>query len=102
MLFDPNWKKRPDPEISIEPWRQTLLAAADYIEEHGWCQGVMTAPDGSVCMLGAIVRCNSQDKLTAEAILVTHFRYSGVAARNDERGRTKEEVIAKLREVAKS
>lgn len=32
----------------------TLIRAADHIETHGWCQGSIRGPDGSVCAIGAI------------------------------------------------
>lgn len=31
-----------------------LLAAADYIEQHGWCKGMYSTANGQVCALGAL------------------------------------------------
>ncbi len=35
---------------------QDLQAAYDYLEEHGWCQGVFVKSDGKVCLDGALCR----------------------------------------------
>ena len=84
--------------IVIEPWRGVLLIAADYIEQHGWCQGGWT--DGErVCALQAIrlqdslYGSNAQNKLR-------DFLGRDVATWNDRKGRTQQEVTATLRACA--
>ena len=33
---------------------ELAYSAADYIAEHGWCQGDLQTPDGRVCLEGAV------------------------------------------------
>lgn len=40
----------------LERWRQHLLDAAAYIEEHGHCKGDLDNAAGGVCVMGAILR----------------------------------------------
>lgn len=78
--------------------------AADYIEEHGWCQHITHAPDGQVCLYGALLRTSPYSQ--AVGALVELGRTLGADPTrsavmwNDAYGRTKEEVIAFLREQA--
>lgn len=70
--------------------------AADALDEHGWTQGEMEAPDGSLCLVGALRACSPHpgDWLIARAV------YQGLDHAeewNDERGRTKAEVTDWLR-----
>lgn len=85
--------------------QETLLAAARYIEEHGWCQGSWSQPDGSVCLWGALRAIVVGDhgsfsredwEPLAERLPLGKF----AAAWNDEPGRTEAEVIAALRAAA--
>ncbi len=34
---------------------QDLLNAADYIDQHGWCQDRKNSPSGEVCLWGSIL-----------------------------------------------
>lgn len=43
-------------ELSIIPWRQLLLDAADLLEKRGWCQKRYRTRDG-FCAAGAIDYC---------------------------------------------
>lgn len=38
----------------LEPWRQHLLDAAAYMEEHGYCKNSATDSTGAVCVAGAL------------------------------------------------
>lgn len=58
MLWNPTWQ--PDKAAQI------LLAAADYIEVHGWCQKSMKKSDGRVCALGAICSVSGMKILKIE------------------------------------
>jgi hypothetical protein len=101
MLFDPNWKKQPDPEISIEPWRQLLLDAADYIEVNGWCQKTVQDYEGRVCAVGAMLCVLPQgNKNFDKAFTKLQSAVGLIPIWNDNCNRTKEQVIAKMREVA--
>lgn len=84
---------------TLDEASKLLLKAAALIEERGWCQGSMLSPSG-YCALGAIgvagdyrdIAYKARDKFSAVV--------GSVATWNDWPGRTKEEVIAKLRSVA--
>jgi hypothetical protein len=41
----------PDPTLNE---RDVLLLAANLIEEHGWCRGMLRSENGRLCTLGAI------------------------------------------------
>jgi hypothetical protein len=66
MLYNPKWE--------ADGATLVLLAAADYIELHGWCRGSIgdLEGDGPVCPLGAIImvikKNASGGKSYAEAI----------------------------------
>jgi len=84
---------------------ETLNAAADYLEQHGWCQGQMFGPDDSVCAVGAIAevtRADTDYDHYSEALEVAMSYVGGgpVSQWNDAPGRTKEDVIAMLRAAA--
>lgn len=87
-----------------------LLRAADIIESHGWCQNSYTSAGGKLCLLGAVKVARGltpEDAEDTEALVERACErvYVSLGLRrvhiwNDEPGRTKEEVIAKLRSVA--
>jgi hypothetical protein len=80
---------------------QQLLQIADYIEEHDWCQGAYRSSGGQVCILGAARELFSDHDQTQGMLkLFEHLGNMNVDEWNDEEGRTKEQVIDKLREVA--
>jgi hypothetical protein len=79
-----------------------LMKAADLIEKHGWCQGRWRATDGRLCLRGAIINSGSHQVAFAAIHRVDAAiggPYTSVGW-NDTMGRTKEEVVAKLRSVA--
>ena len=96
-----------------------LEDAADYIEQHGWCQQDYFNANGNVCTQGAIMAVrtryeadniniystsNDIDTIT-EAFLealdqVSLFVGDAVSLWNDDPDRTKEEVVKTLRKVA--
>jgi hypothetical protein len=84
-----------------------LLAAADYIEEHGWTQDVFQDSDGAVCLHGAINRVALSPALKQPAIDRLE-RYLSVGCKqrrdsmtwNDDGRRTKAQVLAALRGAA--
>lgn len=79
-----------------------LNGAADLIERDGWCQGTPQG-DGPVCAGVAICRSSNGVRLQTEAItrLTRHTGWSSVIGWNDSPGRTKTEVVAALRTVAR-
>jgi hypothetical protein len=93
-----------------------LLRAAMWIEEHGWIQGTMEKRQ-MACTLGALSLAAHEIEVLTGVIIDAEVRlkrrlpepYSSdshdgslcaVAAWNDAPGRTKDEVIAKLRAAA--
>jgi hypothetical protein len=104
---------------TLETYRLNLLKAADYIEEHGWCQNRPVTNDGRVCMTGAMlmVLCGTPylQAATSEAWMLQREGYQAVleslsvdplvypielAAWNDAEGRSKDEVVQALRYAA--
>lgn len=94
-------KKAVIPEVDV------LLRAADYIEEHGWIQGNRTGSCG-VCLVGAIEMVSNGKITIASAegyYLPDVARVSKVVGCdawiwNDRNGRTKEQVVSILRQMA--
>lgn len=87
-----------------------LRAAARYIEEHGWVQGIVQDREGRVCAVGALGKvlpartADSDDALYYEARALADERareraggWGSVVAFNDSLGRTQAEVVALLR-----
>ncbi len=115
MLYDKRWDKL-EAAVELEPWRQLLLEAADVIEQRGWCRHTRMNSRGEVCAVGAILSARwgfdrldwgswYDDEPTREAVLNLRARVasgtiSGVGGWNDTPDRTKDEVVAMLRDVA--
>ena len=83
-----------------------LLKAAAYLESKGWRCG---SGDSGVCAYEAIVYADKPDAIQTPLATVAAERLAaalgcseitGIFKWNDARGRTKDEVIAKLRAVA--
>ena len=47
-------KPEGEAQTELEPWRQLLLDAADYMEKHGHCKHLLYNDEGEVCFLGAL------------------------------------------------
>lgn len=104
-------KRQGEVQIPLEPWRQTLLDAARYIETHGWVQGELGTCDGPVCAMGALHYLPGvmpENQVEAWGRLMTYLKLSNeivnqlhpIAAWNDAPERTKDEVVAALRAAA--
>jgi hypothetical protein len=52
MLYDPKWEQKA--KTQAEPWRATLLRAADLIREHGLAKYTQQDSEGRMCLHGAI------------------------------------------------
>lgn len=107
MLYDKRHEVQAEPVVPVvkdEPWRKVLREAANILQEKGWCQCQAEDRFGHVCMAQAIsLACKKDFSLYGETTM--RFRtILGMEAVhwNDTEGRTKEQVIAKLREVAES
>jgi uncharacterized protein (TIGR02266 family) len=92
---------------------ELLLVARDLLHESGWTQFNHRAPDGSYCLTGALWRAAGQDRDAYKSALESvgprlnvppcphgGFRcHCALLSWNDQDGRTKRDVIAKLDEV---
>ena len=93
-----------------------LERAADYIDEHGWCQERYTTDGVKCCAAGAINMVTTGDPgitrvneyhiaryvalETLGDVIEENDGWGSVSEWNDHPGRTQAEVVAKLREVA--
>jgi len=89
-----------------------LRQAAAVLESKGWCQGMMHGIGGTCCMLGAITTAAWAEPHDGHAVrriaereractmVVQLLRGRAISEWNDEPGRTKEQVVAKLLEAA--
>jgi hypothetical protein len=81
-----------------------LLKAADYVEKNGWCQHELQSGDGRVCIVGALSAVADEIFLvgthSAAWTRLQKALNKMAGTWNDTQGRTKEEVVAKLRAVA--
>lgn len=90
------------PTTKLDEVSLTLLRAADYIEERGWCQLRYHTRAGHVCAYGAILSIEGDISVRRKAE-VRFSRFHDVLSMenyNDAPGRTKEEVVAALRAAA--
>ncbi len=99
MLHDEKWDLDEDGKV--------IWDAANYIEEHGWCRGYYSSGEG-VCILGAY-RALGKSEGHKSLRRIADFLGTGdcgvghaVVDYNDALGRTKEEVIAMLKQAAKT
>jgi hypothetical protein len=113
MLYDPNWSP---PDIKLEPWQEIIHHAIELIETHGWVQKSFGNRFIGFCLVGAISAAwqakradeNHLSTMDRSAYMMVFDRANkvfnnigiGIADWNDKTGRTKEEVIAKLKEIA--
>jgi hypothetical protein len=105
MLFDSKWEQK----VAIEPWRQVLLDAADYIETHGWSQG-LSRQGSAVCAMEAINSSSLQPGIAkialsrfSRAVTPLHPEPDGrdVISWNDHPDQTKWSVVTTMRAVAR-
>ena len=107
MLYNKQWETKVEEPVKLEPWRQTLLDAANVIRKRGWCQGRFSN-HGRVCLLGAVfVAINgrvNQDNISKLFTEVKH-RLDNQGYNpgwNDAPSRKKAQVIEALEKVAKT
>jgi hypothetical protein len=73
-----------------------LLAAADLLREHGWCQSQFMDDEGRICLMSAL----SLVPASTRAIIMVHQATEGVTQWNDISGRTKDDVLDLLEGLA--
>lgn len=98
----------PTPQVTT---RDVLHRAADLLEEFGWCQGQMY-DGGRFCFAGAVHQAwrdyglpPKVDALGLDAddwVSVLGISWGHFVGWNDTPGRTKAEVVARLRDAANS
>ena len=118
MLQVPSWDKKV--EVELDEVSQHIFRAGDYIDQHGWCQSMLDAPNGNVCLMGALyashpkiyradtpvhemVRINIENAYSAIDGAYKRIRdhlKTEPAHWNDRVAKSKEEVINLLRTVA--
>ncbi len=105
MLYNKEWEvpaeAKPLEHKPLEQWRQDLLSAADLIRKYGWRRGSYGTIDTGYCTLGALRVVTGHLDTEAsrkfrEALRPTRY----IPVWNDRVAKSKEEVIAKLEEVA--
>lgn len=88
---------------------EVLTAAADYLDAHGWIQGMSFAAYGGACAAGAIHRVVGNGKCLTDATRPPYtaaiealqpYTDDGVVTWNDRRGQTKANVVATMRLAA--
>ncbi len=94
MLWDP---KKDRSQVSL-----SLLAAADYLEKHGWCQYIMEDSKGRTCILGAILLASKKRSVLNSPVELALVEYlnDSVVSWNDAEGRTQKQAIEMLRTAA--
>lgn len=106
MLYDKKW--------GLDEVSKGLLKAAEYIEEHGWCQRMTFNERGESCLSFALdkafgidtsfdeyrLKVEARNRLMKPILEVMTENVACIINWNDAKGRTKEEVINLLREVA--
>jgi hypothetical protein len=99
MLDNTNWQKSLDQQLVV----QALTVAHDYIERYGWAQNFGdTAELTPICPVKSLTMQNLDDRIYKLArrriarVIGTH----DIISWNDSKGRTKEQVLAVLKQAA--
>ncbi|HEY4729577.1 MAG TPA: hypothetical protein VIH41_00505, partial [Myxococcales bacterium] len=104
------------PRQSRVPSVRLLSMARDLLRTHGWTQLLEREPGGSYCLTGALLAAAGEDEALyrralrsiGERLNVPACSLGGygchcaIVGWNDQEGRTKHEVIAKLEEVIRA
>jgi hypothetical protein len=101
------------PEVKTDPASQMLWDAADYLEEHGWCQFVLKDKDDRVCAVGALQAVadvrgwwhpgpDEHQRMRDHCVAVGRLQriVGEVHVWNDVPGRRKKEVVDMLRQAS--
>ncbi len=95
-------KREGEVAVPVKPWRRLLLDAADYIDQHGWCQDVWEDADGRVCVYWAMRRANRYTESVQDVARgkMEGFLGQELTSWNDAEGRTRDYVTTALRSCA--
>lgn len=110
MLYDPKWETPAD--IKLEPWQKILLDAADILERGNWAQHALQTREDAHCAMGAMQIAHygkivnrrpteQSQEFNAAITIANQVCGQPLWMFNDTPGRTKEEVIDRLRETVK-
>lgn len=115
MFLDEKRQGETQAPITLEPWRQLLLDGANEMEKRGHCKGALTDTKGRVCFYGALnVADHNYASFTGSLVVEEAGRRMSVALGspsgsymtavvwNNNPGLPAAEVVAKMREVARS
>ncbi len=108
MLLDPKWQRRLDEITPSDRISRTLNAAADIMEEHGWCGKGAYGPNEEICLVVAISRTFpnrrtfEDDRVCweAHARLQAYLSPFAIIGWNENICRSKEQAVAALRGAA--
>ena len=96
MLYDKKW----DQEVKVlDEVGRKMHQAADWLEQHEWCQRFSCDAYGARCMAGALNLFFPAGHREALERVNAHT-HCGIMCWNDREGRTKQEVIDMLRKAA--
>lgn len=114
MLKNPNWQPAKT-DIELEEWQNILLKAADIIVQYGWIQDKVGNVHMGFCLVGALQQAAygqtfystytdvpgnvRNDYLTACRKLGEHIHSVTLYSWNDRNYRTKDQVVAALKEA---
>lgn len=92
------------PVVAPVTRREVLHRAADLLEEFGWGQGYYgSKKEGWFCAIGAIdAAADDLGYPNADEATMPMYAWGSVTQFNDAPGRTKAEVVARLREAAEA
>ncbi len=94
MLYDKKW----DQKVKVvDEIGQVMLKAAEWLEQNEWCQCMFESGQAR-CLTGVLNEVHPYGALMAFGRI--YAKCQGVMSWNDTPGRTKQEVINMLREVA--
>jgi hypothetical protein len=93
-----------DPKSELNLVGRTIYEAANYMDEHGQCKGILWTNDGRVCLLGAVAKVCDNYELKEQCWAALH-KHSGesvgqLAKWNNAPERTKDEVVSRLKDIA--
>ena len=96
--------RHPKPTVAQNAGRH-IRRAADIIEDRGWVQGTDGSKDRGFCIRGAVGYVVPEESFTLTWLVLHEWLRNihgpgSAVAYNDEKGRTKEEVLFTLRKCA--
>jgi hypothetical protein len=94
-------KKEGESPTRLEPWRQALLDAAQFLKDNGWCQKTFRTDAGQHCVIGALTMTDRGYEIGKDAERVLYSVVGNIIEWNDREGQTAENVIETLRYLAR-